>query len=176
MHSTLYNALVMSKVTKREFLRAGELAKASGVSTDTLRHYERKGVIQAPRRSPNGYREYPAEALERIRLVRRALAIGLTLDELARILRVRERGGAPCREVRALTAEKLSDVEARLGELTSLRDELRAILNEWDARLATRAAGQRAALLETLVAAGPPDGNNHSPLAPEWRQRKKKGV
>lgn len=176
MHSKLYNGFVMSEVTKRGFLRAGELAKASGVSTDTLRHYERKGVIHAPRRSPNGYREYPAEALERVLLVRRALAIGFTLDELARILRVRDRGGAPCREVRALTAARLSDVEARLGELICLRDELRAILNDWDARLAGRPAGERAALLETLAAAGPLNGKNPASLASEWRRRKKKGL
>ena len=79
----------MSAPAKQEFLRAGELARASGVSTDTLRHYERKGVLPAPRRSPNGYREYPAEALARVLLVRRALAVGFTLDELAQILRAR---------------------------------------------------------------------------------------
>nr|MDQ5839375.1 MerR family transcriptional regulator [Acidobacteriota bacterium] len=92
----------MSAPAKKEFLRAGELARAAGVSTDTLRHYERKGVLACPRRSANGYREYPADALARVRLVRRALAVGFTLDELARILRARERGVAPCREVREL--------------------------------------------------------------------------
>src|ERR671928_552127 len=105
----------MSAPAKKTYMRAGELARAAGVSTDTLRHYERKGVLQRPRRSPNGYREYPTDALARVLLVRRALAYGFTLDELARVLRARERGGAPCREVRALAAAKLSDVEARLG-------------------------------------------------------------
>lgn len=60
-----------------------------------MRHYERKGVLAVPRRSRNGYREYPAEALERVRLVRRALAVGFTLDALARILKERARGRAP---------------------------------------------------------------------------------
>ena len=132
------------------YMRAGELAAAAGVSTDTLRHYERKGVLQRPRRSPNGYREYAPEALARVRLVRRALAFGFTLDELARVLRARDCGAAPCKEVRALAAEKLSGVEARLAELAELRDELRATLDGWDARLSKAGVGARAGLLESL--------------------------
>src|SRR5437763_4370085 len=102
----------MSAPAKKTYMRAGELARASGVSTDTLRHYERKGVLPKPRRSPNGYREYASESLARVLLVRRALA-----------------------------AEKLAGVEARLRELASLRDELRATLDEWDSRLSKTAAG-----------------------------------
>jgi DNA-binding transcriptional MerR regulator len=93
-------------------LRSGELARLAGVSTDTLRHYERRGLIAAPGRSGNGYREYPSEALDRVRLVRSALAVGFTLDELVDILAVRDRGGAPCRRARALLEEKLEAVEA----------------------------------------------------------------
>ncbi len=140
-----------SAPAKKAYVRAGELARAASVSTDTLRHYERRGVLGAPRRSANGYREYPPEALARVLLVRRALAFGFTLDELARVLRTRERGGAPCREVRALAAGKLAEVEARLGELLELRGELRAILEEWDSRLAGAAGGARAGLLESLA-------------------------
>ena len=133
------------------FMRSGELARAAGVSTDTLRHYERKGVLARPRRAPNGYRLYPTEALAGVRLVRRALAVGFTLDELAEILRER-RGGVrpPCRRVRELAAEKLAAVEVRLSEMASLRDELRAILRRWDERLARTADGARAGLLEAL--------------------------
>ena len=156
---------------EKSYVRAGELARAAGVSTDTLRHYERKGVLQRPRRSPNGYREYPPDALARVLLVRRALAFGFTLDELARVLRARERGGAPCREVRALAASKLTDVEARLRELTALRDELRATLTDWDARLSKTDGGGRAGLLESL--AGPDSSNRKRRAhAPAWRARK----
>src|SRR5256714_14004411 len=161
----------MSAPAKKTYLRAGERARASGVSTDTLRHYERKGVLPNPRRSPNGYREYAAESLARVLLVRRALAFGFTLDELARVLSARERGGAPCREVRALAAEKLAGVEARLRELASLRDELRATLDAWDSRLPKTAAGGRARLLESLAARERGDGGNNP--GHEWRGRKK---
>lgn len=136
----------------RTSLRSGELAKLAGVSTDTLRHYERKGVLVRPRRSPNGYRQYPPEALPRVLLVRRALAFGFTLDELARVLSARDRGAAPCKEVRALAATKLTEVEERLAQLIELRDELRATLNDWDGRLAKTPHGNRAGLLESLAA------------------------
>lgn len=138
-------------MTEKTNYRSGELARLAGVSTDTLRHYERKGVLSVPQRSANGYRVYPRQSLERVRLVRRALGVGFTLDELARILSEHGKGGAPCREVRALAATKLAEVETRLSELIILRDELRATLADWDKRLAKTNAGQRAGLLESLA-------------------------
>jgi DNA-binding transcriptional MerR regulator len=128
----------------------GELAKATGVSTDTLRHYERKGVLHS-QRAGNGYREYSEDALERVRIVRQGLAIGFTLDELGSILRIFDRGGAPCREVRSLAANKLAQIETHLEEVTALRDDLKNALKDWDKRLAKTASGQRAGLLKTLA-------------------------
>jgi DNA-binding transcriptional MerR regulator len=130
---------------------AGELAKAAGVSTDTLRHYERKGVLNRPRRASNGYRLYPENALSRVLLVRRALSVGFTLDELARILGERDKGGTPCREARHLVAEKLQSVEELLIALAALRDELRLTLDDWDKRLSVSGSDAKAHLLETLV-------------------------
>jgi DNA-binding transcriptional MerR regulator len=143
---------VVAPGKKAAVLSAGELAKAAGVSTDTLRHYERKGVLPRPRRAANGYRQYPPEALDRVRLVRRALAVGFTLDELAPVLSVRDRGAAPCRQVRELAAAKLAEVEERLTQMIELRDELRTTLKEWDGRLAETPDGRRAGLLEALAA------------------------
>lgn len=131
---------------------SGALAGLVGVSTDTLRHYERKGVLPRPRRRSNGYREYPPETVERLKLIRRALAIGFTLDELAAILNVRDRGGSPCAEVRELAVLKLADVERRLVELKSLRKDLQDILQEWNSLLANRKRGERVHLLEHLAA------------------------
>lgn len=136
--------------SEKSFYRSGELAELAGVSTDTLRHYERKGVLARPLRKANDYRQYPASALQRVRLIRRAIAVGFTLDELASVLGVRDSGGAPCMEVRALAAAKLSDIETRLREMSELRKELRAVLKDWDTRLKHRAPGQRAHLLESL--------------------------
>lgn len=132
-------------------MRSGELARECGISTDTLRHYERVGVLPRPKRTTNGYREYPPEAVKRVRLVRRALEIGFTLDELARVLKVRDSGGAPCREVRALAELKLQQVIEKIEELGDLRDHMRRVLADWDNRLASTPQGTRAGLLEALM-------------------------
>lgn len=162
----------MNEFANKGFLRASELAQAAKISTDTLRHYERKGVLPKPRRSRNGYREYPPESLIWVRLVRRALAVGFTLDELARILAEREKGGVPCREVRSLAAEKLDDIETRLNELVFVRDELRATLTEWDFLLSGKTVVERVGLLEVLGSAD--SSLNQTLLAPAWRRRKTK--
>ena len=103
-----------------------------------------------PPRTQSGYRRYPPSAVDRVRLIRRALAIGFSLDELRKLLQVRDCGGPPCRNVRALAAAKLDQTEQRIAELESLRDHLRAILDEWDTRLAGTPDGQPARLLESL--------------------------
>jgi len=151
----------MKMVVDKSSLGAGELARCAGVSTDTLRHYERKGVLARPLRGANGYRQYSPSALERVQLVRRALAVGFTLDELAKVLRVRDQGGVPCGEVRALAAAKLAEVETRLRDLSNLRKELRTVLKTWDTRLAQRGPGQRAHLLESLGAGNHREAWNH---------------
>jgi DNA-binding transcriptional MerR regulator len=153
---------------------SGELARLAGVSTDTLRHYERKGVLPRPRRLSNGYRKYPPESLDRVRLIRRTLAVGFTLDELARFLKARDRGQAPCREVRSLAAEKLTDVESRLEELLALRDELSAMLIDWDERLDGKKAGQRAGLLDALAKQEAGGSATHASLRKRLPRKKEK--
>jgi len=132
-------------------LRSGQLARLVGVSADLLRHYERIGVLPSPMRGSNGYRLYPPTDLNRVRTVRRSLAIGFSLAELARIFAIRDRGGVPCKQVRALAAEKLKRVEQSMAELRNLRRQLRKILEDWDLRLTKTRKGERARLLESLV-------------------------
>jgi DNA-binding transcriptional MerR regulator len=131
-------------------MRSAELARRAGVGTDALRHYERVGVLPAPERTAGNYRVYPASALERVRMVRRALAFGFSLAELASIFRVRERGGIPCRAAQELGKAKLVEVERRLAELSELRAQLKKLLRDWDKRLARVSGTQRAKLLESL--------------------------
>jgi len=132
-------------------MKSGQLARECGISTDTLRHYEQIGVLPRPKRTASGYREYPPEALKRVRLVRRALEIGFTLEELAGILKVRDSGGAPCREVRALAETKLEQVISKIDDLCDLRDHMRNVLENWDKRLSETPRGARAGLLEALM-------------------------
>src|SRR5688572_4763465 len=88
-----------------------EVAIAAGVSADTIRNYERHGVIPRAVRTSAGYRRYPPDTIARVALVRRALAIGFSLKELAAIFRERDRGGAPCRRVRGIVADRLSRID-----------------------------------------------------------------
>src|SRR6266446_4035728 len=154
-------------------LSAGELARRARVSADTLRHYERKGVIAPPPRSANGYRKYPEQTLGRVQLIRRALGLGFTLDDLAGVLRVRDRGGIPCGRVRALAATKLEEVELRLRELVALRNDLRQALQAWDTQLAKTPAGKRAGLLDSLRSASPASPKRSAPFSTNNNKQRK---
>jgi DNA-binding transcriptional MerR regulator len=132
-------------------LNPREVARQCGVSPDTLRHYERKGVLPAAARAANGYRRYAPDTVARVQLVQRALVVGFTLDELARVFRERDRGTPPCQSVRDLVARRLTELEARLRSLTALRHELRRLLTGWDDTLSRLPPGQPAHLLETLA-------------------------
>ena len=146
VHASVGRLLVDQKM-----LRSGKLAQLTGVSTDLLRHYERIGILPAPTRASNGYRLYNPQMVARVRAVRRSVSIGFSLAELSRIFAVRDGGGIPCRRVRALAGEKLRYVEQSLIELQVLRRQLRAILRDWDTRLAKTPGRQRAGLLESLA-------------------------
>ena len=145
-------------------LRTGEVARLSGVSPDTVRVYERRGLLPRPRRTSRGYRQYTQAAVDRVRLVRRALALGFTLEELRVVLGARDRGEAPCRVVRTLAAEKLAAVESRLEQLAELRDRIRRVLSDWDARLARAPRGAQVGLLQALAELIPE--GSASPLIP----------
>jgi DNA-binding transcriptional MerR regulator len=133
-------------------LRSGDLARLLGISPDTLRLYERKGLLPCPPRSANGYRSYPPEVVNRIRLIRAALSIGFTLHELTNILAMRDGEGIPCAHVRELAVAKLQSLNRYIGQLAELRDQLRVILKQWDGALKKTPRGKRAGLLESLAA------------------------
>jgi DNA-binding transcriptional MerR regulator len=76
-------------------MQSGELAHLAGISADTLRHYERLGVLPKPPRTTGGYRNYPVNSLDRVRLIQSSLKVGFSLSELATILRMRDHSHAP---------------------------------------------------------------------------------
>jgi DNA-binding transcriptional MerR regulator len=132
-------------------LRIGEVARRTGISPDTLRHYERHGLIPKPKRTTAGYRMFAPEVIERVRLIRSALSVGFTIRELSRIFRVRDRGGVPCAEVRSLAALKLDHLEKRIAEMQELRVKLRSLIKLWDGMLSNVGSGRQARLLDVLV-------------------------
>ena len=135
-----------------------------GISADTLRLYERKGLLPRPPRSANGYRCYPPEVVDRIRLIRAALSIGFTLDELANILVMRDGEGVPCKHVRKLAGHKLDSLDRYIGQLLELREQLKRVLKQWDGALKKTPRGKRAGLLEMLAADA---GSGRRKLAPQ---------
>lgn len=152
-----------------EWLGPSDLARTSGVSTDTLRHYERLGLLCETKRTASGYRRYPQAMIGRVQVIQRALAMGFSLKELAEAFGQRERGGVPCQRVRALVDERLAALEIRLRDLAALRDEMRELIQEWDARLAATPKGQRARLLDMLAGHPALDSGARAPSVSDMR-------
>jgi MerR family transcriptional regulator, copper efflux regulator len=149
-------------------LRSGALAKATGVSPDTIRHYEKIGVLPGASRTESGYRVYPASALERVLVVQRALRIGFTLAELAEVLKARDAGGAPCRRVYQLAQEKLKGIEADIEAMKRTKRYVKEVLADWEQRTQSAAPGQKSHLLYSLSDAAMKSG------APANQFRRKK--
>ena len=108
-------------------MRIGELAERAGLSAKTLRYYEDIGVLREPERTPSGYRDYSAGALDVLRFVRSAQAVGLTLGEIRGILGYRNRGEAPCGHVLELIRRRAAEIDEQIARLESMRGELRRL-------------------------------------------------
>lgn len=105
-------------------MKIGEVARRAGVTIDTIRFYERRGVLELPPRRPSGYREYPDDTVERIRLARRMQSVGLSLDEVIDALSAHDTGRATCESERWRLDGALQRVDARIAELKTLRREI----------------------------------------------------
>ena len=132
-------------------LRSGDVARLAGVSPDTIRHYEKLGILPKAHRTEGGYRTYSADAVERVRLTRRALALGFSLTELSDILRTHDNGGVPCRRVLDLTEEKLRCLGNQIQELKRTQKYMRQLVREWRKKLDATEPGGKAGLLHSLV-------------------------
>ena len=130
--------------------RSGTLAKITGLSTDTLRHYEKLGLLGPVRRSQNGYREYPETTPERIETIQNALLMGLRLKDLGEIFAKADSDDPPCHQVLTLATNQLHRVELELERLTRLRKTLKSTLSHWQDLLAKAGPNQRAHLLKNL--------------------------
>ncbi len=112
-------------------LRSGQVARAAGVNPQTLRYYERRGLLAEPERSPGGHRLYPAETVTVLRVIKAAQRLGFTLDEVADLLEVsRHRHGArPDAGLQAQARAKLAEVERRIDDLQVIQCNLRAAVD-----------------------------------------------
>lgn len=130
-------------------MQIGELARRAGVSSDTIRYYERMGLLDPPRRTRGGYRDYGAGAVEDLRFVRKAQAVGLRLRDVREVLEIAAGGRPPCEHVRATVRARLEEVDQRLAELRALRGKLRRLQARLEGAPARRAAC-RCAAIESL--------------------------
>jgi DNA-binding transcriptional MerR regulator len=114
-------------------MKIGEVARAAGVSIDTVRFYERRGVLPEPDRLPSGYRVYEPATVERNKLARRLRGLGLTLGDVIDALHTTDRGTATCASERWRLEAVLDRIDAQLGELRAVRKEVRSVLAACDA-------------------------------------------
>jgi MerR family mercuric resistance operon transcriptional regulator len=108
-------------------LRSGQLARAAGVNVQTLRYYERRGLLPEPRRSLGGHREYDRDAVTVLRVIRGLAALGFTLAEISELIEVGSHRG-PRPGLRAAATAKLAEVDAKIDHLTQIRATLAAVL------------------------------------------------
>jgi DNA-binding transcriptional MerR regulator len=112
-------------------LRAGQVAEAAGVNRETLRYYERRGLLAEPTRSPGGHRLYAAEAITVLRVIKAAQRLGFTLDEVADLLEMgrHRHGSRPDAGLQAQAKVKLAEIEDRIAGLETIRENLRTALD-----------------------------------------------
>lgn len=109
-------------------LTIGKLADAAGVNIETIRYYQRRGLIDEPPKPLGGHRRYAPQQVKRLRFIKRAQVLGFTLEEIAGLLRLDEAGA--CAETRDLAAHKLQIIDAKLADLTAMRQALADLMRE----------------------------------------------
>ena len=116
-------------VTESGRLRVGELAEAVGVKADTVRYYERAGLLPAPARTASGYRTYDAAAVDRMRFIQGAQRLGLRLADIQQLLAIRDTGTCPCEPAEELLRRRLAELDAEMARLAALRSEMVAMID-----------------------------------------------
>lgn len=115
-------------------LKIGEVARLAGVGVETLRFYERSGLLNQPARSEGGYRLYDAKALKTLKFIKRAQSLGFTLEEIKRIIAESRAGQRPCAEVREIVRRRLAELDEQMAQIRRYRNALATTLRQWDAQ------------------------------------------
>ncbi|CAN5740160.1 N/A [soil metagenome] len=123
-------------------LTVSRLAAQAGISSDTVRYYDRIGVLRPAPRTASGYRIYEVDAVERLHFVKSAQRLGLKLDEIRELLEIRDEGACPCGHADALIDRRIGELDEEIGRLTALRGELQQMVS-------ARVAGDRC--IDTLL-------------------------
>jgi len=152
-------------------LTIGVLAKRADVGIETVRFYERRGLVRRPARPGTGYRSYPEDAVGRIRFIRNAQALGFSLQEIKELLALRVTAGTSCAAVRSRAAAKVADVNRRLADL----ERIRVALEELVAACPGRGALASCTILEALDSVAVSISESR-PMGAKRRQKSLSGV
>jgi MerR family mercuric resistance operon transcriptional regulator len=126
-------------------LTIGILAKRGGVNVETIRYYQRRGLLHEPSKPSGGFRRYPSEAVNRVRFIKRAQTLGFTLEEISGLLRLDEKKA--CLETREVAAHKLMLIEQKISDLSSMKKALASLVRACDASV----AGESCPIIHLLV-------------------------
>ena len=116
-------------------LTIGQVADRAGVRADTIRYYEKRGLIPKPSRRPSGYRAFPEETIRRIRFIKRAQELGFTLDEIGQLLRLRESRRAECADVRHIAEHKIGVIDEKIADLRAIRGALKHLMDDCEGHI-----------------------------------------
>jgi len=129
-------------------MRIGELAKRAGVTPDTIRYYEREGLLTPPARTPSGYRDFGETALEDLQFIKKGQTLGLRLTDVREVMAITSGGEPPCDHVRTTITARLQEVDEKIRELETLRSTLTEAFARLD-RLTEPVAGCRCTIIES---------------------------
>lgn len=115
--------------TRAAGLTIGKLAHSAGLAIDTVRYYEREGLLEKPARTASGYRHYRPDVVARLRFIRQAKELGFSLKEIRELLSLRVAPGTSCSVVRARAVQKITDVDQRIAALKRVRQALAKLAN-----------------------------------------------
>ncbi|MBI2843908.1 MAG: MerR family DNA-binding protein [Armatimonadetes bacterium] len=124
----------------------GQVAIQAGVGVETIRFYERRGLIEEPPRRDSGYREYPQEAVTRLRFIKHAQRLGFTLAEISELLSLRVDPNTSCADIKGLAEAKIADIEGRIQAL----EKMKSVLLDLNAQCGGRGSTSECPILEAL--------------------------
>ena len=126
----------------------GGVAKLSGVGVETIRYYEREGIIEQPKKSMGSFREYPEDVVHRVRFIKRAQELGFSLDEISELLSLRAKGRGTCSTVKGKADEKLIQIEEKIADLKRIQLALLKVKDSCE----RQAPGEKCPVLENFYA------------------------
>ncbi len=135
-------------------LKIGEVSKQAGTAVGALRYYEGLGLLSSER-GQNGYRYYAPAAVQQVKFIRKAQALGFSLEEIGEVLSVHQQGDVPCEFVRSLLQEKIEQLDAQIQQMRAFKGELEAYRDQWAATKPRPEPGDICPLIETVSLATP---------------------